>query len=169
MIPELRENYGSVFSSAVLVRDPLPRLASQLALFQTLPDTDTWDLSYVNEIAARCGRDPDKLTREEQLKLHGFNMLNSITEEKEVGPIFRIEDLTRNPESMSSLVNDLTSGRLLCPGWWLDYVRKLPPLNGHCSHNPSNELSPADLLLLSRVVTAEAKELYRNLGYGVAW
>ena len=169
LIPELRENYGDVFSAAVLVRDPLPRMQSQLALFQTLPDAAGWDLGYVDAIATQLGRSPGSLTHDDKLKLHAFNMLNNIVEERQTGPIFRIEDLVRSQDSMASLLQQLTAGRLSSPGWWLDYVQQLPSLNAHQHRNRNHGLSRADLDLLSRVVTPEAKELYRELGYAVAW
>ena len=165
LIPELRENYGSIFSVAVLVRDPLPRTRSQLALFKTLPDTATWDLGYVDAIAVQCGRQPDTLTQDDRLKLHAFNMLNNIVDEQATGPVYRIEDLIRNRDSMASLLQHLTCGRLQSPSWWLDYVQQLPALNGHNDRSRGDDLSAADLNLLAQVVTKESKALYRELGY----
>lgn len=165
LIPELRENYGPIFASAVLVRDPLPRIKSQLALFKTMPETTKWDLSYLDPIAEQLEMPPASISHGDRLRLHAFNMLNSITEERSVGPIFRIEDLVGQQDPMDELLTHLTSGRLHSPGWWLDYVQQLPVLNAHRAGDRSSGLSPADLHLLSQVVTAESKELYRELGY----
>ena len=165
LIPELRENYGTIFASAVLVRDPLPRVKSQLALFKAMPETAKWDLSYLDPLAERLEMSPASLSQGDRLRLHAFNMLNSITEEQAVGPIFRIEDLVSQQDTMDALLAHLSSGRLPSPGWWLDYVQQLPVLNAHRAGDRSNGLSPADLHLLSRVVTAESKELYHQLGY----
>lgn len=168
LIPELRENYGPVFSSAVLVRDPLPRVKSQLALFKSMPAAANWDLSYTEAFADQLELKPAQLTQNDRLRLHAFNMLNAIAEETEVGPIFRIEDLVRRQDSVAALLSHLSSGRLNSPGWWLDYVTRIPAFNGHQSAGNPTELSSADLRLLSRIVTDESKELYRQLGYFVA-
>lgn len=169
LIPELRENYGDVFSSAVVVRDPLPRMHSQLALFKTLPAAGLWDLGYVEALAVQLGQNPAAMTQEDRLKLHAFNMLNTIVEEKLVGPIYRIEDLVGKRDSMASLLDHLTHGRLQSPGWWLDHVQNLPALNGHKEPGQRPEFLPEELRILSQVVTPEAKALYRDLGYTVDW
>ena len=48
---------------------------------------------------------------ESRLVVHGANMLNAITEEVGVGPVYRMEDITTSGERFANLVRELTRTR----------------------------------------------------------
>ncbi len=166
-IPALKQEFGPRFAAAVLVRDPLPRMRSQLALMDRLRVHEGWDVGHVDTMARQCGLDPTGWTYPDRLQFHAANMLNAIVEEVTVGPVFRIEDVSRKPESLHALLNHLSGGELACPSWWIEHVLRLKPLNSH-----TGTLSPAVPLqvspqLLRTVLRPEAAALYEQLGYSL--
>jgi len=66
-----------------VVRDPIPRLHSQIALFESFNyDKKSWgDLRYLDEICRDAGIISEDISYTERLFIHGVNMLNSILDE----------------------------------------------------------------------------------------
>ncbi|MBX3736343.1 MAG: hypothetical protein KF715_06640 [Candidatus Didemnitutus sp.] len=166
-IPALRQEFGDRFRSAVLVRDPLPRLRSQLALMNRLRAFQGWDVSHVDMMARTCGFDPTGWSYDERLQFHAANMLNAIVEETAVGPIFRLEDISRSATSLEALLRHLTAGEVTAPMWWAKHVLESRPVNSHASSvsNVALNISPE---LLRAVLRPEAIKIYCDLGYQLA-
>lgn len=163
-IPAIRREFGDSFHAAVLVRDPLPRLRSQLALMARLGRHQNWDLSYVAAKASELGLDPARWSYEDNLRFHAVNMLNSITEEVAAGPVYRIEDLGASDAILLELFSHLTDG-LAVPAWWLAYVRTLKHVNSHANKVIDSSRLAVEPEFLRRVVQPESWDQYRQLGY----
>lgn len=163
-IPAIRQEFGDTFRAAVLVRDPLPRLRSQLALMARLGRHQNWDLGYVEASATQVGLDPTDWSYEDKLRFHAVNMLNSIVEEVETGPVYRIEDLGASDTTLLELFSHLTGG-LNVPSWWPAYVRTLKPVNSHTGKIVDPRQLEIKEEFLRLVVQPAAWDQYRRLGY----
>jgi hypothetical protein len=166
-IEEVKREFGDRFRAAVLVRDPIPRYRSQLALFRTghwrkwTTNGRLWDIDYVKPIARSAGinlRD----NYDEMLVVHAACMLNVILEERDLGPIFRMEDVVSDPDVLRTLVTTLTAGEVEAGAEWAAHAVTLPPLARHAG---GEELTARDLDVLERVVKPDAWAAYRLLGY----
>jgi hypothetical protein len=165
-IPALQKEFGDDFRTAVLVRDPLPRLRSQLALMERLKMHRGWgDLAYVNDLAVTRGLDPKGWNYTDQLRFHAVNSLNNIIDEIAVGRIYKIEDVASRQDVLLELFEHLTGG-LTVPTWWADYVYHLAHINSHSRTVDSDSLD-VSAEFLRQVVRPEAWDHYRNLGYSV--
>ena len=112
LVPHLRAVFGDKFHAAVLVREPMARLKSQLALFDEFSKHRSWDVEYIDAIVRRKDLSlPDEEYRT-KLFVHGVNMLNAIVEERAVGEIFRTMGITTAPEALRKLVNHMTGGAI---------------------------------------------------------
>src|SRR5439155_15976450 len=111
-IEALKDTFGAGFSAGVLVREPLPRLMSQLAHYQTFTNRHLMDVSYIDPIIADArlvlpDDDPDT-----KLFVHAVNMLNSIVDENGVGTIYKMEEVTRDPDVFCGLVEHVSGRRI---------------------------------------------------------
>ena len=84
-IPALRQAFGPWFNAVVLVRAPEPRLYSLLALFARYKAHQSWDTSFAWYLIDTHRLRLPTGTYEEELFVHGANMLNAIVEEQNVG------------------------------------------------------------------------------------
>jgi hypothetical protein len=159
---------GDRFRCVVLVRDPLPRYRSQLALFKHedwrrwTPNGRLWDIDYVKPIAAAAGIDLPDDDYDQMLVVHAACMLNVILEERRLGPVVRMEDLVSSADALRSLARTLTAGEVSVDGFWADDAVARPPLRRHAR---GEELTAHELDVLERVVEPAAWALYRDLGY----
>jgi len=165
-IAELRAHYGARFSTAILVRDPLPRLRSQVALSRKLQSGAAWDKPYYDRVAQSAGLDPAQLTYEDSTVVHAADMLNRILEERQFGPVFTLESLAQSRTRLSELLLHLTRGRVTPTREWLDHVGTLPAQNQHQAE-ASAPLTDRELRIADRIFRPEARECYRQLGYHV--
>ena len=118
-IPDLRTKLGERFNCAILVREPLPRLRSQMALFENWPVKSAWNVDYVQTFIDQGVRLPeDNIIN--RLFLHGVNMLNSIIQEEPVAPIWRSEDLTSNATMLARFIEELTRGHVQVELGWAE-------------------------------------------------
>jgi hypothetical protein len=164
-IPVLRHLLGNRFVSAVVVRDPIPRLKSQFALFEQYAGTRHWTgLDYLDPMLDRVGLKKEDATYKELLVLHGANSLNSIIEEQRVGRIFRSEDLTSNPDTLVDLVAELSRGAILASDEWVATAIALSPANVRIGADP-RPLNDWHKQVIRAVVDPAAWELYEQLGY----
>ncbi|WP_420963324.1 hypothetical protein [Brucella sp. IR073] len=163
-INALRETLGDDFGCAILVREPLARVRSQLARFSYQGGANNSD--YVDSLAAAADLDPQALTTKQLDRLHGINMLNAIIEEEATGArIFRMEDITRDPSAFTDLVTEITKGKIACDSSWVETVLNRPRPN---VHGPTPvELDDWTMTMLGRVVKKEAWAIYAKLGYPV--
>lgn len=164
-VSELRETFGSQFNAAVVVRDPLPRIRSQMALFEAYSEHPVWDIGYVDAVIERCGVTLPRLDYPHKFFVHAANMLNAILEERRVGKIYRSEDLTTRPEALGEFVEEITR-RKVCPAdqWLRDTVR-LERVNAHSASAAEEALSDWQAEVIRKVVDPQSWELYRELGY----
>jgi len=163
-IPALRREYPDTFNCAVVVREPLPRVRSQIAHLERMGAHVSFDESHAHLLSNRAGLERSKVSDALLRRLHAFNMLNAITEESAVGPIFRIEDLTQSTETVKRFVSLLSGDTVACPPEWLEKVVKTSKVNSH-SREAFPDFSADDLALIRRVVTPESWGAYKELGY----
>ena len=177
-IPLLRQEFGKRFESAVIVRDPLPRLQSQYRLFRlrqlnasgNLNDIAqrAWgDLSYVDSLAARAGLDPASLTMDERLMIHGVNMLNSILSEREVGVVFRSEDLTTNAKALADFISHITRGKVDAGIDWAQSAISTPRLRSSDSNSAPDEFTDWQWNVIRHCVCRKRGKHTRNWVTGV--
>jgi hypothetical protein len=164
-IPDLRAKLGERFNCAILVREPLPRLQSQLALFQNWPVKSTWNVDYVQKFIDQNVRLPqDNVIN--RLFLHGVNMLNSIIHEEPLAPVWRSEDLTTNPVMLARFVEELTRSRVEIEPEWAERATRRPATNPH-RRQPALQPPFEDWQIeaISKIVEPQAWQIYDRLGY----
>jgi len=163
-IPLLREEFGNRFESAVVVRDPIPRLRSQYSLFRH-GKLNVWgDLRYVDSIAVRAGLDPAHLTVDERLMIHGTNMLNSILPERESSVVVKSEDLTSSAKALVKFVSHVTRGKVDVGIDWAQRTVSLPRLR--LRPDPTDgEITDWQWNVIRHCVLPEAWDAYEELGY----
>ena len=110
-VPDLRCKLGERFNCAILVREPLPRLRSQMAHFENWPIKTTWDVDYVQKFIEEGVHVPQD-TILNRLFLHGVDMLNNIVVEEAVAPLWRSEDLTSDAQALVNFIEELTRGNV---------------------------------------------------------
>jgi hypothetical protein len=167
-VPELRATLGDHFNCAILVREPLPRLRSQMALFQNFLDSAfnaVWDVDYVQKFIDKGARLPqDNIAN--RLFLHGVNMLNRVIQEEPVAPIWRSEDITGDAAALTRFVEELTRGHVEIEPEWAERAVRRPPIHRHSSPNePPREFEPWQMEAINKVVEPQAWEIYEKLGY----
>lgn len=165
-VPELRSTFGPEFSSAVLVREPMARLTSLLALLNKYAQDESWDdIRYIDDLIERYGLWLPDYEYRTKLFVHAVNMLNAITEEIEAGEIFRQEDVTSKPGSLRALIEALTAGKV-CPNEaWCDAMLQTRPVNVHARAGQLFEPWGWQLEVFQKVVSAETWRIYSGLGY----
>lgn len=92
-IDEARDAFGDQFGCAIVVREPIARLHSQLALFRANLQTRGWNVDHVQHFINRGVVLPVD-NYETRLTLHGIWMLNMIVREQATARVWRCEDLT---------------------------------------------------------------------------
>jgi hypothetical protein len=164
-VPDLRAKLGEGFNCAILVRDPLPRLYSQMALFESWPVKNAWNVDYVQKFVDHGVRLPqDNLMN--PLFLHGANMLNNILQEEEVAPIWRSEDLTGDASMLTRFIEELTRGHVQVEREWAQRAVSRPPSNRHHGTNQRvRQLEPWQMDAINRIVEPRAWQIYEKLGY----
>jgi hypothetical protein len=168
-IPAIKEFFGDTFRAAVLIRDPLPRLHSQLAVFYKFSGfRPLGDLAYLD------GTFPDALKRLptgsyiERLFVRAANMLNAIIDEISVGPVFRMEDLTQDAAALRSALEYLSAGEISPPPEWAhEWTSSRSAKNKHSDGPRLLEHWQADVL--RAIVRPEAVRLYESFGYDMRW
>ncbi len=160
-IPALRKILRDRFEAVVLVREPMARICSQLSLVESRWNP-AWDLSYLDALIESLGL--GDLSFKQRLFLHSCNMLNAIIEEKSVGSIYRLEDLSGNVETLERFVNEISQGSVEAGPSWLESALSLPRI---CAHNAGSRrmLSAEEQELMQKVLKPEARAAYQDLGY----
>lgn len=166
-IPDLRNKLGNSFNCAVLVREPLPRLRSQMAHFENWPVKSAWNVDYVQRFLDEGVRLPqDNINN--RLFLHGVNMLNNICVEEPLATLWRSEDLTSNAAMLSSFVEDLTRGNVKADRDWAERAVSRPASNRHRQPDASAvKFEPWQMDAISKIVTPQAWQLYEKIGYKI--
>jgi hypothetical protein len=169
-IPWLRQVFGQRLQAVVVVRDPAPRLYSQLALFARAQGLPLWDTSEARQLIEQHGLRLPTGTYDEELFVLGVHRLNAIVEEQEVGTVYRCEDLTANPEILGYCIEEITRGVISPTQDWLEWAVGCGPINAHRSEMQSPPLAEWQLAIIHKLVTPQAWALYTQLGYALpAW
>ena len=165
LIPECRRKFGAKFNAVVVVRDPISRLKSQLALYQDFEGLQVWNIDYVDAILARTGIHLPEGDYGLRLFVHAVNMLNAILDEDEVGTIYRSEDLTSSHEILGEFVEEITRGKISPDSAWLRSALATKKVNVHAGQRPRRELNDWQIDIIRKVVDPRAWEMYDRLGY----
>lgn len=165
MVPECRRTFGDKFSAAVVVREPLARLRSQLALYEHFEGLRVWDVAYLDAILSRKGITIAPDDYESRLFVHAANMLNAILDERAVGKIYRAEDLTSNHQILGEFVEEITRGQVSPSSEWLQSAVQSGKVNVHAGRRSARALDDWQIDVIQKVVEAESWEMYETLGY----
>ncbi len=166
-IPDLRAKLGNGFNCAILVRDPLPRLRSQTALFDKWPVKTAWNVEYVQKFIDQGVHVPqDNVVN--RLFLHGVNMLNCIIQEEPVAPIWRAEDITADPTMLARFIDELTRGNVRVEPEWAERMVYRPPSNRHrAAGSTAHQFESWQIAAINEIVEPRAWRSYQRLGYEI--
>ncbi len=165
LVSECRRSFGDKFNAVVVVREPISRLHSQLALYQDFEGLRAWNVDYVDAILARANIAVPPGDYQSRLFVHAVNMLNAVLEEREVGKIYRAEDLTSNRDVLGEFVEEITRGKVSPASEWLESAIQTKKVNVHSGRHPRRELDDWQIDVVRKVVDPRAWEVYESLGY----
>ncbi|HWY72868.1 MAG TPA: hypothetical protein VNW98_04440 [Burkholderiaceae bacterium] len=168
-ISAIRETFGDQFACAIVVREPIARLYSQVALFKSNLHTRAWNVDYVQRFIDQGIALPVD-SYENRLTLHGISMLNSIVTEQATARVWRCEDLTTQPEALAEFVSEITGGSVSVDPGWAQATVALPAVFQHAkSDQPLADRRPQDWQVdaIRKIVLPKAWNLYSQLGYVV--
>jgi hypothetical protein len=166
LVPELRRTFGNRFNAAVVVREPLARLRSQLALFEEYQSLNhAWNLSYIDGLIDRHGIVLPVNDFLHRAFIHGANMLNAILEEKAVGKIYRSEDLTNSDSILGDFITEITRGRVVPEADWLRAAVGTKRVNAHSGRSAPAPFADWQIDAIRKVVDPHSWELHAELGY----
>lgn len=165
LIPECRRNFGDKFSATVVVREPMLRIYSQLALFREAEGFEPWNLEGMDCVMSGRGLTLDLNDYRSKFFVHAANMLNAILEEWDVGQIYRSEDLTQDPEVLGDFVERITGGKVSPGTEWLQSAIEAEPINVHAGKYPHELLDEWQSDVIRKVVDPRSWEVYEELGY----
>lgn len=160
----IRNTFGPGFSAVSVVGHPRTTLKTYLTDFETFRQhTDLAGLDH--QLRQRIDNGdvvlPD--TRPETLLFaRAVNMLNVINWAPRAGPIFRIEDLSRRPNTLAGLVAYLSGGRVVPDERWLRVVSREQHLTGPRS---VDKFVGWQVEVIGSVLLPWTWSLYERLGY----
>jgi hypothetical protein len=161
-VPKLKEAFGARFNFVIVVREPLARLRSIMALHEKLRGMNVWNLSYLDPLieAKNIAAHSEKA----KMFVHAANMLNAITEEISLGTIYKAEDLTTNPNTLDTLIAEISGGRVETDPGWIETCFKLRQVNPHAK-SEGLALNDWEIEVVRAVTRPESWRLYEELGY----
>lgn len=165
LVAECRRTLGDRFNAAVVVRNPVPRLHSQLALYEDFAGVNAWNIDYVDSIIARTGVILPAADDASRFFVHAANMLNAILDERDVGRIYRAEDLTSDSQVLGEFVEEITRGKVSPDSEWLHAALQTRKVNVHAGNRPHRDLDDWQIDVIQKVVDPRAWEVYEALGY----
>jgi hypothetical protein len=165
LVPDCRRSFGNKFNAAVVVREPVARIQSHLALYADFEGLRAWDVAYVDGILSRMGIAIAPEDYQSRLFVHAANMLNAILDEREVGKIYRSEDLTSDSQVLGDLVEEITRGKVSPDSAWLQDALDNRRVNVHAGRRPRRDLDDWQVDVIRKVVDPRAWEMYEALGY----
>ena len=169
-IPALHKAFGHRFNAVVVVRAPEPRLFSQLALFARYKELRLWDTSFARHLIDTHSLRLPAGTYEEELFVHGVNMLNAVIDEQDVGAIYRCEDLTSNAETLGLCIEELTRGVIRPTREWLRCAVQCAKINQHRTETQTPTFTDWQMEVIHKIVMPLAWNYYVQLGYKLpAW
>jgi hypothetical protein len=166
-IQESRDAFGDRFGCAVVVREPLARLRSQLALFKSNLESGTWNVDHVQHFINQGVVLPAD-NYENRVTLHGIWMLNSIIGEHPVARVWRCEDLTTRADVLVEFATYITGGSVPIDLSWASGAVGSPRIDQHASSDHEAAYRQFDdwqIEALRKIVEPRAWQLYSELGY----
>jgi hypothetical protein len=165
LVPALRKTFPGRFKSAVLIRDPYPRLRSQFAHFDRFKQYRTYDVSYIDAVIDNLGLDVSHDDYDRKLYVHGVNMLNAIVEEVEMGPVFTSESVTSDPLALKKLIVAIADEGFEVDDAWCEQTVHAQRVNRHQRSSADPLAQPWLQEIIRKVVQPRAWELYAGFGY----
>ncbi len=162
-----REVFGNRFSCAIVVREPIARLHSQLALFKANLQNRGWSIDHIQHFINRGVVLPVD-NYETRLTLHGIWMLNMIVREQATARVWRCEDLTTKPDALAEFATELTGGAIPLDPLWARAAVAAPRVEQHASfdRNPADrQFDDWQIEALRKIVSPAAWDRYSELGY----
>ena len=165
LVPECRTTFGNKFNAAVVVREPIARIHSQLALYERFSGIHAWNVDYLDAILDRIGIKMDRDNYQLRLFVHAANMLKAILEEQQVGRIYRCEDLTCSRDRLGEFIDEITRGRVRPTTEWLQSAIQTKKVNVHAGRHPCRNLDDWQIDVIRKVVDPRSWAMYETLGY----
>jgi hypothetical protein len=161
-IAKLKEAFGDRFNAVIVVREPVARLRSQMALYGEFRGLGAWDLSYLETLIE--SKNISVNSEESRMFVHAANMLKALTEEISYGTIYKAEDLTTNPDSLAALIAEISGGQISANREWLNACLGLRKVNAHIQGGAWT-LTDWQVDVVRAVVSPESWSVYEELGY----
>ena len=158
---------GDQFRCAVVVREPMARLHSQLALFKSNLKSRAWNIDHIQHFIDRGVVLPVD-NYETRLTLHGIWMLNMIVREQATARVWRCEDLTTKANVLAEFATELTGGAIPVDLPWANAAISSPRVEQHAGADPQpagRRLDDWQIEALRKIVAPMAWECYSELGY----
>lgn len=160
-LPELRAALPR-FRAAVVVREPVARFLSHIAMVDQWAPARIWNLTHIDAVCAERGL-PAPASYRERLWVHAAQSLNAIIGES-AEKVYRAEDLTSSADYLCDFASHLTGGEIEDAPWAAASVRA-GATNAHAEGKRA--LSPDQANILRAIVTQSAWALYEKLGYEI--
>lgn len=165
-IKEISDELAEGFGAAIVIREPLPRLLSQMALFDKLAKFRIWEIEYIDHVIRELDLDLPDETYETKLFVHGVVMLNAIIEECEIADVFRSEDLTSSATHLVDFVNKITRSKVETTHAWAEACLRMRKVNVHQGRlSKTIPFQDWQLKIINNVVLPESWRLYEEYGY----
>ncbi len=165
-IADLQHHFGDNFRAAIVIREPIPRLLSQLALFDKFAKFRTWDIGHIDQVIRELELELPNESYETKLFVHGVTMLNAITEECEIAEVYRSEDLTSNATHLTGFASNLVGAKVELTHEWAEVCIRMRKVNSHRGQtSKTRSLQDWQLKVINKVVLPESWRLYEEYGY----
>ncbi len=150
-----------------MVREPIARLYSQIALFKANLHTRAWNVDYVQQFIEQGVALPVD-NYENRLTLHGISMLNSIVAEQATARVWRCEDLTTKADALAEFASEITGGCIPIDLSWASAAVGSPRVEQHAGsdrHAGHRRLEDWQIDAIRKIVSPRAWDHYAQLGY----
>lgn len=170
-IEHISAKWPNHFRAAVVVRHPIPRVVSAWNHAQ-LVGRDAYKLDYVYLYNLLTLDQRNWLKTEEELFfVHLMSLVNVVTVEQTVGPIYPIEKLSAHPAESQKLLDYLSNNRLRFEPGLLDAIFNKPVVSHTGSNAPKDPCSVYQSIpewqqrAFRSLLSEEAKSTYEELSY----
>lgn len=173
-VPALRNRFGDEFRACVLTRHPISRLESAMK-FADKVGYGRFRLDYEGPRRLLPAAFQDRAHDDETMFfVHYMNMVNSIIYMDDAGPIYAMEDLTRDAAPMNRLLDYLSAGELQFAPGQLDSSFRTPLNVGSGAAGNGRPMSLAERFrrwpdwqqdLFAAMLDPDARVAYEALGY----
>jgi hypothetical protein len=169
-VGRLKKAFGPRLRCAGLVRAPVPRLRSQLALFEYHGySPKAWpNMDYVDSLPGFSRIAVHARSYQRLMFIHAVNMLNAVLEEQTLFPLYRLEDLSTKPAALKSFLAYISAGRVEADEAYLRWAQSLGAPNSHVRRvGGQRAFEPWQLEVVRAILRPETVVAYRALGYEI--